>query len=270
MVKHGDKTLHMLNPKDEKRIKDWKLACEFQLYDAAEDESSGSKHQRRRGSACIANLAEWAEEAERGIVTGAKGMQALAIIGDRLALQKQTVDTLTTQLANMELEGQESEKEAEQTEAGLRQSRTELEAQEGGIVGNETEHRLRRGVLRNEIKHVEARIQDMKSETSGKREKLASKCTRMHKERTNAKVEQEIMKEWINQAALRIVDFMPEEPLYVVASMSEAEREATIHDRLPARVPFLAGAYQKAVSEGKSANAKDNLQSMRDTPLTHP
>ena len=104
-VKHVDKTLHLLNPKDEKRIKDWKLACKFQLYDAAEDESSVSKRQRRRGPACIANLAEWAEGAERGIVTGAKGIQALAIVGDRLALQKQTVDTLTTQLAKMEMEG---------------------------------------------------------------------------------------------------------------------------------------------------------------------
>ena len=39
-----------------------------------------------------------------------------------------------------------------------------------------------------------------------------------------------------------------------------------IHDKLPARVPFSAATYQKAVSEGKSADAKVNLQSIaRDT-----
>ncbi len=235
VVKHADKTLHMLNPKDENRIKDWKLACELQLHDAAEDESS-SKRQRRRGPACVANLAEWAEEAERGIVTVAEGTQALATMGDSIALQKQTVDTLTTQLAQLELEGQELEKEAEQTEARLRQRRAELEEEEGGVVGNETEHRLRRGMLRNEIQKVEARIQDMKSEAIG--ENLASECGRVRKELTNAKMDQKDMEEWINQTALRIVDFMPEVPLYVVASMSEAEREEMIKDRLSARVPF--------------------------------
>ena len=106
----------------------------------------------------------------------------------------------------------------------------------------------------------------MKAEVGGKEENLASKCDRVRKELTNAKMDQKGMEEWINQAALRIVDFMPEVPLYVVASMSEAEREEMIKDKLPARVPFSMTTYQKAVSEGRGAEAEASLQSIaRDT-----
>ena len=64
------------------------------------------KRQRIKGPACIANLAEWAEEAEKGVVVAA-GTQALAAMGDRITLHAQTVNTLTSPLANLALEGQE-------------------------------------------------------------------------------------------------------------------------------------------------------------------
>ena len=67
VAKRADSTLHMMNPKDEKRIKSWKLANELELCDPSESEEA-PKRQRRKGPACIANLAEWAEEAEKGVV----------------------------------------------------------------------------------------------------------------------------------------------------------------------------------------------------------
>ena len=77
------------------------------------------------------------------------------------------------------------------------------------------------------------------------------------------------MEEWCDQAALRVVDFMPAVPLYVVKSMSEAEREEMIKDKLPDRVPLSVMAYQKALDEGRSAAADAELQSIaQDTIAT--
>lgn len=169
VVKHADKTMGMQNPKDNNIIEDWKLACEPQIHDVAESESPGAKRQRKLGPARVANFAEWAAEAEAetGIVT-VEGTQALATVSDNIALQRHTVDTLTTQLAKLELEGQGLDKEAEQTEASLRQRIAELI--EGGhtIVGDEMEHRLRREMLRHEVKKLETRVQDIKSEAGEK------------------------------------------------------------------------------------------------------
>lgn len=88
----------------------------------------------------------------------------------------------------------------------------------------------------------------------------------MRNEIANGKVDQMIMEKWVEQAALRVVDVMPEVPLYVVASKSKAQREHMLKYKLTARVPLSVEAYKKAVGAGMRKHAKASLESMaRDT-----
>lgn len=55
------------------------------------------------------------------------GTRALAAMGDRITLNAQTVGTLTSQLAKLELEGQQLAQEATKEKASLKQRIMELE-----------------------------------------------------------------------------------------------------------------------------------------------
>ena len=76
-------------------------------------ENHGSEGKPRSGQM-------WAEEADKGVVVVA-GTRALAAMGDRITLNAQTVDTLTSQLARLELEGQQLAQEATKEKASLKQ-----------------------------------------------------------------------------------------------------------------------------------------------------
>ena len=103
-----------------------------------------------------------------------------------------------------------------------------------------------------------------------KEENIANESSTMRKELGSVKMDKELMKEqyrhWCSQAALQVVDFTPEAPLRVVKSMSDAEREEMIKDRLPARVPLSVSAYRKAKDEGRNDAAV--LQSITEDTIT--
>ena len=168
VAKRVDNTLHMMNFKDEKRIKNWKFAHELQLHDTStNEEPPDSKRQRRKGPACVANLAEWADEAEKAVVTVAEGPQALAVMGDRIALHTERVDTLIAHLAKLELEGKELEQETKKQKASLLQCSTELEQRLHETPG---ENRQERALLKWNMKKLEDNIENMTSDARDKKD----------------------------------------------------------------------------------------------------
>ena len=154
VAERADSTLHMMNPKDEQRIQNWKLANELQIDDPSGSEEA-PKRQRIKGSACIANLAEWAEEAEeaeKGIVVVA-GTQALAVMSDRITLHAQTIATLNSQLARLEQEGQQLAQEATREKASLLQRIRELEQRLHETPNGQEREQLKEQIYWLEVGH---------------------------------------------------------------------------------------------------------------------
>ena len=176
------------------------------------------------------------------------------------------MDTLTPQLAKLEQDAQELHEERERKKAELLERLTELE---DSFYETPPENKLRRKRLQGDMKKLEMRLEDFSwGEATGKEQEIAHETSRMRKELANAEMDQKDMEDWMSQAALRIVDFMPAVPLYTVASMSEAQREEMIKDKLPARVPMAAATYQKAVVEGRAADAEANLHAIAQDTVT--
>ena len=78
-------------------------------------------------------------------------------MGDRIALNAQTIDTMTSQLARLEHEGLEFKQETEKEKASLLQRIRELEQRL-----HETPNGQERELLKEQIYWLEVRITDMK------------------------------------------------------------------------------------------------------------
>ena len=89
----------------------------------------------------------------------------------------------------------------------------------------------------------------------GEEENIANESSTMRKELGSMELDQELMEQqyshWCSQAVLQVVNFMPAAPLHVVKSMSDAEKEEMIKDRLPARVPLSVSAVGVSESKGR-------------------
>ena len=222
VLKRVVNTVHMLNVRDEKHIKEWFLASEFEIREEKEPPPRPRAHKSM--------LHEWAAAGEAecsSSIVVYRGAEGLAHVQTQLRVHTSTITELESELesklATLSLQRDEQKQEKKELWRRIQ----EMQDKRNSIVDSaETEEE--RALLRWEINKLEAQYEDLRSDLHDPYE-----MERTHAALEKAKLEKQCMHDRLDQAVLAVVNYMPQAVLYKVDFTSEAEREELIKDSLP-------------------------------------
>ena len=258
VLRRADKTLHPMNLKDKHRIENWKLASELKIDEEIESKEDVPKRARRKGPACLANLREWAEEAEEASLAIPETSSAIVVMENRLTMQTRTVEILTKELHDLQLKEEEVKRRDDpKKKIAALQRIDKLQFAMNTTTGEE-----RKLDLGYEIRKVQCQLDDARSDSIGQLDKIATERHALKKTLELASLEAEDMKEWCNQAVLEVLDSGRVVPLYVISKMKEEDRDDMIAENLPLDTKRKVNAFQTAKREGKESEAKKQLSAV--------
>ena len=126
------------------------------------------KRPRRKGPACLANLREWAEEAEEASLAIPETSAAI-VMENRLTMQTQTVDMLTKELHDLQLKEEEVKRRDDPKQKTAFQRLDKLQ-----LAMDTTTDEERKLDLGYEIRRVQCQLDDARSDSIGQLDKIAT------------------------------------------------------------------------------------------------